>query len=81
MGWASSNGMGATPLSFTEIDAYNRSTYSFLNAEEVLLIRKMSASYVSESSDRNPRKQAPFGTYQVKSNSFVNALMAIAKKA
>jgi len=60
LGWCSSNGMGVTPLSYTEIDAYNRSTESFLNGEEVLLLRKMSSNYVRFLNDKNPNTQAPY---------------------
>lgn len=52
--------MGATPLSFTELHAYNCATGSGLNGEEILLLRKMSSAYCAELNDKNPTKKAPF---------------------
>lgn len=71
--------MGAVPLSFHEIDAYNRLTYASLSADEALLIRKMSSAYCSELNDRNPRKKPPYGEMKKpKVNGFVEALKAVA---
>lgn len=51
-----------------------------LTAEEVLLIKKMSQSYVSEVQDKDPHKKIPYGEGKAIGNPFVQALKNIAKK-
>ena len=62
LGWCSSNGMGITALSYTEIKAYRDLTETPLNSDEVMLIRQMSQSYVSYVQNKDPQKKAPYST-------------------
>lgn len=80
LGWCESSGMGLSPISFTEIKAYVDLTDSPLTVDEVMIIRKMSQSYVSEVQNKDPNAKPPFGSFSVKrNNSFVEALKGIAK--
>lgn len=72
---------GRMPLTFTEIDAYLRSTETTLTGDEVMIIRRMSENYCSMANDRNPQTKAPYGNKSVIKNSFVEALKGIAKPA
>lgn len=60
MGFYMSNGMGIVPLTFQEIEAYMRTTDTPLNADEVMIIRQMSQSYIQELNDTNPESKAPY---------------------
>ena len=60
LGWCGSSGMGITSLSFQEIQAYNDLTNAQLSPDEVLIIKKMSVAYVSQSNDKNPHKSPPY---------------------
>ena len=81
MGWCMSSGMGIFPITFTEINAYIQSTNTPLNRQEVLLIKRMSSAYVSEVSDKNPNKLAPYATDKpanIDAQSLVNMFSGIA---
>ena len=60
LGWVSSNGMGITPISFTEIKNYIEVTESSLTGDEALLLRQMSSYYCSHLQDSNPNSKAPY---------------------
>ncbi|MCW2395892.1 hypothetical protein M2343_002308 [Sphingobium sp. B8D3B] len=49
MGISQSNGMGSSPLCFTEIEAWQRVTGVRLAPWEARLIRKLSSDYLAES--------------------------------
>lgn len=58
--FAMSGGMGGqTPLTFSEIYAYNESTHADLSPDEVLLLAEMSEEYCRYINDRNPATQSP----------------------
>lgn len=59
LGWCSSNGMGIQALSFTEIKSYIEITETSLTSEEVMIIRKMSQSYVRELNNKDPQAKPP----------------------
>lgn len=60
IGWVSSNGMGISPISFSEIRNYIDVTETSLTGEEALLLRKMSEGYCKFVQDRNPKLKAPY---------------------
>lgn len=60
MGYCESSGMGQIPLSFKEIEAYINTTNTPLNAQEVMIIRKCSQSYVGQMQKKSPLETIPF---------------------
>lgn len=62
LGWVSSNGMGITAISFTEIKNYIDVTECSLTGEEALILRKMSEQYCKHVQDKNPKTKAPYTT-------------------
>ena len=60
MGYCENSGMGYVALSFTEIHNYIQLTGFSLNSSEVMLIRKASQSYVSETYNKNPFAKEPY---------------------
>ena len=47
------NGLGEIPLSWTEVDAWNRSTVSCLDPYDLETLVLMSKAYMSGNSDKN----------------------------
>ncbi len=60
MGYCENSGMGYVALSFTEIYNYMKATQTPLTPSEVMLIRKASQSYVSETYNKNPFAKEPY---------------------
>ena len=60
MGYCENSGMGYVALSFTEIYNYMKATQTPLTSSEVMLIRKASQSYVSETYNKNPFAKEPY---------------------
>ena len=52
--------MGQSPLSFTEIHAYLKCMKANLYPSEILLIRKMSEQYVSQSHNTDPKAKPSY---------------------
>ena len=57
---------GLIALDFTEINAYIQSTNTPLLPFEVLLLKKLSNAYVSQSYDKDPLAFPPYATYEIK---------------
>lgn len=51
---------GYVPLTFTEIKAYMELNKVDLLPSEIMILRKMSTSYVAQTHDKNPMAYAPF---------------------
>lgn len=60
IGFTSSNGMGLSPVSYQEIEAYCGLTGLEFTPEEVNVIIEMSRNYVKYVTDKNPNAIAPF---------------------
>ncbi len=66
IGYCRSGMNGAIPLDYTEINAYIQSTNTPLLPFEVLLLKKLSNAYVSQSYDKDPLSFPPYATYEIK---------------
>ena len=66
LGYCRSGFNGLVPLDFTEINAYIQSTNTELLPFEVLLLKKLSNTYVSQSHDKDPLAFAPYTTHEIK---------------
>ena len=62
LGYCKSGFNGLVPLDFTEINAYMQSTNTELLPFEVLLLRKLSNAYVSQSYDKDVNAVPPYAT-------------------
>ena len=62
LGYCKSGFNGLVPLDFTEINAYMQSTSTELLPFEVLLLRKLSNAYVSQSYDKDVNALPPYAT-------------------
>ena len=62
LGYCKSGFNGLVPLDFTEINAYMQSTSTELLPFEVLLLRKLSNAYVSQSYDKDVNAVPPYAT-------------------
>lgn len=62
LGYCKSGFNGLVPLDFTEINAYIQSTNTELLPFEVLLLRKLSNAYVSQSYDKDVNAIPPYAT-------------------
>ena len=61
LGFCSYQGMGATPISFLEIQAWQQATGLVLSPWEVLAIHTLSSDYVGQlRTSENPQTPAPF---------------------
>lgn len=85
MGYALQGFNGYIPLTFTEINNYMIATKTELAPYEVLIIKRMSDAYVSESYNKNPLAQPPYVTKEMmtpKDNSqqILSAFQAFSKR-
>ena len=81
LGYCRSGFNGLIPLDFTEINAYIQSTNTQLLPFEVLLLKKLSNIYVSQSNDKNINSHAPYTTKPkqgMSAQDIKNAFMGIA---
>ena len=62
LGYCKSGMNGLIPLDYTEINAYMQSTNTELLPFEVLLIKKLSNAYVSQSYDKEVNAIPPYAT-------------------
>lgn len=62
LGYCKSGFNGLVPLDFTEINAYMQSTNTELLPFEVILLRKLSNAYVSQSYDKDVNAVPPYAT-------------------
>ena len=62
LGYCKSGFNGLVPLDFIDINAYMQSTSTDLLPFEVLLIRKLSNAYVSQSYDKDVNAVPPYAT-------------------
>lgn len=60
LGWCGSSEFGFVVLSWTEIKAYADATGAIQEPWEFRCIRSMSQGYVTERSDNNPLRIAPY---------------------
>jgi hypothetical protein len=60
MGYALHGFSGYTPLTYTEIYSYMKSTKTDLSPSEVNMLKQMSSSYVSQTHDKNPISPPPY---------------------
>lgn len=66
LGYCRSGFNGLIPIDYSEINAYIQSTNTELLPFEVLLLKKLSNTYVSQSHDKDPLAFAPYTTHEVK---------------
>lgn len=82
LGYCKSGFNGLVPLDFTEINAYMQSTSTELLPFEVLLLRKLSNAYVSQSYDKDVNAVPPYATVKkvgMSADAVKNAFAGICK--